>query len=230
MTSNIIDRLDALRDFPLCWDKEVKQVLNTMGRPAHLSFCKAYMGYMTATEQHALAQHFVREFVMCSEHIDIMIAWRVFKAFRADACVPEHVRRDLPQDVSEWLTSKVVSGDLSLADVLGLGDMRHFLVQFGWTRLAITCRAQLRLLLSTNLTRLPVHLWTVIQATWMLIDADAMLGLSSLRTRVIAEGYGFAKNLSAITLAAAATRDFLPIEDADVAAPCVACCAGAGGR
>jgi hypothetical protein len=213
-----------------------------------LAFCAAYLKHLTDTQQYALAQRFVRQFVMRVAHLDIAIVWLVFKAFRANPGVRDHVRQRLPGVVSFWLAAQV-GNTIAFSDLMELHDQRGVLDQFDWLTLARTCRSELEHVQCTTPAWLPDYLWTVVKATWRLLDADAELALLALCVRVEADGYAStAKNHTAFTLAAAATRNFVPVEEleaAQAAEPAVhatevhmlnpgdadvACCGGAGGR
>ena len=189
-----------------------------------------YLARLVETEQYEKARGLIEVFLVDEvKRFSSRATWLVYKAYRADNGTPDHKRQVLPKNIGFWLSGLVGRG-VSLSDIMELYELPGWLNQFNWVALALTCRDELQRLRANAPHRLPDHIWTVIQATWKLVEADAAHGLRSLRLRVEDEGYGFAKNLTAFTLAWEAIRDFIPLEDeqpnpGDADVHRMACCA-----
>jgi hypothetical protein len=172
-------------------------------------FCAAFLAYLVSMDQYQTAQDFVRTFLLPRAITNSAIVWQVYKAFRADADTPEHMRKGLPWDIGYALSNC----DISLADVMQLYELPGWTNRFDWVILAQRHRGALQRMLRDAPYRLPDHFWTVIKSTWLLVDMDpSQQGIATLRDRV-ADGYGFAKNAIAAGLAMAALRNFQSPED-----------------
>jgi hypothetical protein len=215
-------------------DEILSYQLDLLQDPEHrqdsIEYCIECLNYLLRTEQHESSQRFIRKFLLPRKIMTSTIVWLVYKSFRADAGTPTHFRQGLPWDIGYSLSALSDHG-VSFCDIIEMYDLPGWVDRFDWIILARLRRGELTRMKVSAPARLPDHFWTAIEATWILLDADAELALESLHHRA-QDGYGFAKNVSAIGLALEAVRNFVPVESTVLPSNdgFVLCCTGAGGR
>jgi hypothetical protein len=195
-----------------------------------------FVASLVHKEEYNLAQGIVEHYLLKCKSIPRGGAWLVYKAFRVIG-TRNQKQQVLPKDIGFWLSGLIGRG-VSLSDIIELYERPGWVSQFNWVIVATECRDGLEHMKVNASYRLPVHIWTVIEATWLLTDLEFMTGLEALRNLVNRNDYGFAKNMTALNLAVAAMLGFPKLEEESVAvsAPnpcdsdCVLVCGGAGGR
>jgi hypothetical protein len=197
--------LDELR---ACHGLEGQHVLRDL--PNLRNFCEDYLGYLLRTEQHKTAQHFAYAFLLPRAIMNSTLVWMVYKAFRADPATTAGIRKTLPLFVGHRLSELSDSG-VHISDIIEFCSLPDCASRFDWVILAKKCRDELNRMLRSFPQCLPEHIWTVIKATWILIDADAGDAVQNLRKQ---DGYGYAKNVNALKLAVSAIYNFGPISSA----------------
>jgi hypothetical protein len=188
-----------------------------LGMHYQRDFCEAFLTYLVSVEQYQTAQDFVRAFLLPRGIMNSSIVWQIYKAFRADLSTPEHVRVLLPLDIGYALTNSIANHGVSFGDIMELYFVPGWTSRFDWVSMAQRYEPELKRMLSAAPHRLPAHLWTVIKATWLLVDID-QCGVVDQRSVValsdrIVDGYDFAKNATPAGLAMAALRNFQFPED-----------------
>jgi hypothetical protein len=174
------------------------------------AFCEAFLKFMLTVEQYEMAQAFVWDFLLPRAIMNSTLVWLVYKAFRADATTRASSRKTLPLRIARRLSALSDSG-VSFGDIIELYELPGWTSRFDWVILARNHRGELTRMLEHAPHRLSDHLWTVIKATWILLDADAEKGVQNMRKQ---DGYGYAKNVSPLDLAVRAIYDFGPIGEA----------------